>query len=68
MRLLDAARKRGNGVQVIVLAPWTSTMWATYSADTLHCDPKHTSESPNLVPEKIGGKSVLCHSVFNRDC
>ena len=55
MRVLDAIRKRGAGVQEIVLAPLTIDDVGGLVADSLHCDRDHALPLARLVHEKTGG-------------
>jgi PAS domain S-box-containing protein len=55
MRIIDAMRKRGTGLQEIVLAPLAMEDVGNLIADSLHCDRESSLPLAQLVYEKTGG-------------
>lgn len=54
-RILDAMRKRGAGLQEIVLAPLATDDVGSLIADSLHCKRERALPLAQLVHEKTGG-------------
>ena len=55
MRVIEAVRKRGAGVQEVVLAPLAIDDVCSLVVDSLHCAPKHALPLAQLVHDKTGG-------------